>query len=67
MFVHMRKLLIVCITIISFTSCTEDDLNAILAGSGLTNEEVIEGLKSALSVGTDTSVAILNKSKEGAK
>lgn len=61
MFVHMRKLLIICITIISFTSCTEDDLNAILAGSGLTNEEVIEGLKSALSVGTDTSVNILNK------
>jgi hypothetical protein len=57
----MRKLLIICITIISFTSCTEDDLNAILAGSGLTNEEVIEGLKSALSVGTDTSVNILNK------
>lgn len=61
MFVFMRKLLIICITIISFTSCTEDDLNTFLTGNGLTNEEVIEGLKSTLAVGTDTSVAILNK------
>jgi len=61
MFVFMRKLLIICITIISFTSCTEENLNTFLTGNGLTNEEVIEGLKSALSVGTDTSVSILNK------
>ena len=61
MFVFMTKLLIICISIISFTSCTEDDLNKIIAGSGLTNEEIIEGLKSALSVGIDTSVTILNK------
>lgn len=33
----------------------------ILANTGLTNEEVIEGLKSALTVGTDTSVTVLNK------
>lgn len=61
MFVFMKKLLFIFITVISFTSCTQDDLNKILAGSGLTNEEVIEGLKSALTVGTDTSVTILNK------
>jgi hypothetical protein len=61
MFVHMRKFLIIFITIISFTSCTEDDLNSIVSGNNLSNEEIIEGLKSALSVGTDTSVSILNK------
>jgi hypothetical protein len=57
----MRKFLIIFITIISFTSCTEDELNSIVSGNNLSNEEIIEGLKSALSVGTDTSVSILNK------
>lgn len=61
MFVFMKKLLFIFISVISFASCTQDDLNKILAGSGLTNEEVIEGLKSALTVGTDTSVTVLNK------
>lgn len=61
MFVHMKKLIFIFVTLVSFSSCTQDEIDKILAGNGLTNEEIIEGLKSALSVGTDTSVTILNK------
>ena len=61
MFVHMKKLIFIFVTLISFSSCTQDEIDKILSGNGLTNEEIIEGLKSALSVGTDTSVTILNK------
>lgn len=45
-----------CIAFGLFSSCEVDDL----VPSGLTNEEVVEGLKSALTVGTDTSVKILS-------
>ncbi|MBI1305133.1 MAG: DUF4197 family protein [Bacteroidetes bacterium] len=41
-----------------FTSC--DEVNDIIQDTGLTNEEVIQGLKSALTVGTDTSVSVLS-------
>lgn len=61
MFVYMKKLIFIFVTIVSFSSCTQDEINKILGGKGLTNEEVIDGLKSALSVGTDTSVTVLNK------
>ena len=40
------------------TSCTE--LNDVLEDTGLTEQEVVEGLKSALTVGTDTSVTVLS-------
>lgn len=43
--------------LVSVHSCEQLDLDP----SGLTNEEIIEGLKSALNVGTDTSVGILSK------
>ena len=46
---------------VSFASCTEDEINSILSSGGLSNEEIIAGLKSALNVGTDTSVTTLNK------
>lgn len=42
------------------SSCTEEDIRAILNPS-LTQEEVIRGLREALTVGTDTSVSRLNK------
>ncbi len=61
MFVYMKKLIFIFVTLVSLSSCTPDEINKILSGNGLTNEEIIEGLKSALSVGTDTSVTILNK------
>lgn len=43
------------------TACTKEQLESVLKSTSLTDEEVIQGLKSALSVGTDTSVSILNK------
>lgn len=39
-------------------SCTE--LNDVLEETGLTEQEVVDGLKSALTVGTDTSVTVLS-------
>jgi hypothetical protein len=44
---------------LSITSCEE--VNEILDTAGLTNEEVVEGLKTALNTGTDTSVSTLSK------
>ncbi|MFN9115705.1 MAG: DUF4197 domain-containing protein [Bacteroidota bacterium] len=58
----MKKLLIILCSMVILQSCTEEDLKSVLNnGTGLSNEEIIEGLKSALNVGTDTSVTILNK------
>jgi len=56
----MKLRLIASLYILSlFTvSCTE--LNDVLEDTGLTEEEVVEGLKSALTVGTDTSVTVLS-------
>jgi hypothetical protein len=44
-------------------ACTKEDLDSALGSTNgaLTNEEVIQGLKQALNVGTDTSVSVLNK------
>lgn len=56
----MKKLAIIFLSAISISlhsGCEE--IESVLP-SGLTNEEVIEGLKSALNVGTDTSVNILS-------
>lgn len=46
--------------IITLFSCSEEDLNKVLNNSALTDEEIAQGLKSALVVGTDTSTAILS-------
>jgi hypothetical protein len=57
------KLLLSCMLFSScvlLSSCTEEDIRAILTPS-LTQEEVIRGLREALTVGTDTSVSRLNR------
>jgi hypothetical protein len=55
----MKKfaLIMSCVGLMSFSSCEE---LTDLAPQGLTNDEVIKGLKEALEVSTDTSVSILN-------
>jgi hypothetical protein len=58
----MKNTLLIIWSFFLLTSCTEEDLNKVFGDTGaLTNEEVILGLKEALSIGTDTSVSILNK------
>jgi hypothetical protein len=61
----MKRLLVVCITsmlLLANTGCTKEELQNVLNNTpGLTNEEVIAGLKEALKISTDTSVSILNK------
>lgn len=62
----MKKIVFLLATITTLfaaSSCTEEEINAVLnaGGNALTNEEIIDGLKTALSVGTDTSVTTLNK------
>jgi hypothetical protein len=47
-------------------SCTPEDIGTLIDGTssaipGLTNSEVVAGLREALNVGTDTSVTVLNK------
>lgn len=42
------------------SSCSKDDINNIVGGSDLSNEEIAQGLKEALIVGTDTSTSILS-------
>ncbi|MDP3930418.1 MAG: DUF4197 domain-containing protein [Bacteroidota bacterium] len=53
------KLSFLFLLTLSFTSCEE--VSEILQATGLTNEEVISGLKTALNIGTDTSVTTLSK------
>lgn len=57
-----KILSILCFAFV-FVACTKEQLDQALGtvAPGLTNEEVISGLKEALNVGTDTSVSILNK------
>ncbi len=57
----MRKLLLLPILTFGllFSSC-EDSLDDFIGNTGLTDEEIKEGLKEALKVGTDTSVSILS-------
>ncbi len=47
------------VLVLSFTFISCEEIDAVLP-SGLSNEEIISGLKSALEVSTDTSVKILN-------
>lgn len=56
----MKKLtILMVIAIISAAAC--EQVEDIIKDTGLTNEEVIQGLKAALQVGTDTSVSVLSK------
>lgn len=57
----MKKILLMLVAAVSLASCTEDEINNILSNGELSNEEIIAGLKSALNVGTDTSVTTLNR------
>ncbi|MFT4523271.1 MAG: hypothetical protein ACI8ZN_002224 [Bacteroidia bacterium] len=50
--------IVALLSVFSISSCTE--LSTLVDETGLTNEEVVAGLKSALTVGTDTSVQILS-------
>jgi hypothetical protein len=54
---HLKYLSII-LAFVSLNSC--DEFDKIVEETGLTNEEVIAGLRSALTVGTDTSVATLS-------
>lgn len=55
----MKKLFYLLISVVVFASC-EELFNGSDNEDGLTNSEIIEGLKTALEVGTDTSVIKLN-------
>ncbi len=56
----MKKLILLfsCVGVLSFSACEE--IQDIAESSGLSNDEVIKGLKEALTVSTDTSVTLLN-------
>lgn len=43
-----------------FSSCSKEDINSIVGNSNLSDEEITQGLKEALIVGTDTSTSILS-------
>ena len=57
----MKKLLIVLVTLLIpvFYSCEEAD--EIIENLGLTDTEIIAGLKEALTIGTDTAVSIVSE------
>ena len=59
----MKKLLplLSLLAIFTLSSCEDVSVDDILGSSNLTDEEIVEGLKSALIVGTDTSTATLSK------
>ncbi|TNE80587.1 MAG: DUF4197 domain-containing protein [Bacteroidetes bacterium] len=54
----MKKLLILFALALPFTAC--EDIETVLNDTGLSNDDVVKGLKSALEISTDTSVNILN-------
>ncbi len=56
----MKLKVIAAIFIISLFSTSCDELTEVLEETGLSEQEVVEGLKSALTVGTDTSVTVLS-------
>jgi hypothetical protein len=58
----MRKLTqILLLTIVTFSFSSCEKITEALESTGLSNEEVIQGLKKALNVGSDTSVTTLAK------
>ena len=56
---NLIKYSILFISTLFISSCEE--VTDILDANGLSNEEVVEGLKTALNIGTDTSVTTLSK------
>lgn len=56
---RLRFLSVILITLAASTSCTQEELDQFLS-PGLSQSEVISGLREALKVGTDTSVGRLN-------
>lgn len=56
---RLRFLSVILITLAASTSCTQEELEQLLS-PGLSQSEVISGLREALKVGTDTSVGRLN-------
>ena len=58
----MKKSLILfaVLSLTFFNSCDEGTINNIINSTSLTDEEIAEGLKEALIVGTDTSVSIVS-------
>lgn len=58
----MRKIFILLSFFIVFSSCEDSgDIIDIITSAPLTEEEVIEGLKEALEIGTDTAVSTVTK------
>lgn len=58
----MKKIFIILSLLICFTSCDENgDIIDIIENTGLTEAEVTEGLKEALTIGTDTAVSIVSQ------
>lgn len=57
----MRSLKIAALFLLSLSFSSCEEVSEILESTGLTNEEVIQGLKTALNTGTDTSVTTLSK------
>jgi hypothetical protein len=58
----MKKIFVLIALVLSLTACENgDDIVEILSEVPLTEEEVIEGLKEALVVGTDTAVSIVSR------
>lgn len=53
----MKKLLIPMLFTCLLACFSCEELNAVLEETGLTDEEIVEGLKEALSIGTDNSVS----------
>jgi hypothetical protein len=58
----MKKLLslVALSSLLLFSACEEDTLNDLFGGTALSESEIAAGLRSALSVGTDTSTAQLS-------
>jgi hypothetical protein len=56
---RLRFLSVILISLAASTSCTQEELDQFLS-PGLSQSEVISGLREALKVGTDTSVGRLN-------
>ncbi|MCU0422505.1 MAG: DUF4197 domain-containing protein [Bacteroidia bacterium] len=57
----MKKLCIIILSCAILSACTKEQLASLISSPSLSNQEIVEGLKNALQVGTDTSVVTLNK------
>jgi len=58
----MKKIFVILVMLICFTSCEDTgDIIDIIENTGLTEAQVIEGLKEALAIGTDTAVSIVSQ------